>query len=251
MVVIESRKVTRAACETEGRGRQAEEMQANLRSLNREKRAGICALQVLALILATGSASPLSAQFGDDDEFVSDASAIRAGRVAPSWNVRDWINSPPLDLTELLGKVVLLRFFSDNPSSAATLNDFYRSYRDQGLVIVGVYTPQPMPGETDLGMVRRLVVSVGFEFPVGVDPRWETLNRYWLTDADTDMGSASFLIDRKGVIRAVQGRGLYQKNSSNRNARRAYELLHRQIESLLKESGPGADSSGAPAGPAQ
>jgi hypothetical protein len=64
------------------------------------------------------------------------------------------------------------------------------------------------------------------------------------------MGSASFLIDRKGVIRAVQVRGLYDKNSSNRNARRAYETLQRQIETLLKESGPGAESSGAPA-PAQ
>jgi peroxiredoxin len=202
-------------------------------------------------MLAAGSASNVAAQLGDDDEFVSDASAIRAGRVAPSWNVRDWVNSPPLDLGQLQGKVVLVRFFSDNPSSASTLNEFYKNYREQGFAVVGIYTPQPMPAETDLGYVRRLVASLGFEFPVAVDPRWETVNRYWLTEADSDMGSASFLIDRKGVIRAVQMRGLYDKNSSNRNARRAYDLLQRQIETLLKESGPGAESSSAPAGPAQ
>jgi peroxiredoxin len=204
------------------------------------KRVGACALRVLTLILAAAGVSPALAQLGDGDDFVSDASAVRAGRVAPSWNIRDWINSAPIDLGELQGKVVLVRFFSDSPNSAAALNDFYRAYRDQGFVVVGIYTPQPMPAETDLGYVRRLVASLGFEFPVGVDPRWETLNGYWLTEADTDMGSASFLIDRKGVIRAIQGRGLYDKNSPNRNVRRAYETLQRQIETLLKESGPAA-----------
>jgi len=211
---------------------------------------GTYAVQVLALILAMGSLSRLAAQLGDGD-FVSDSAVIRAGRVAPSWNVRDWINSPPLDLEQLQGKVVLMRFFSDSPQGAAALNDFYRAYRQQGFVIVGFYTPQPMPSETDLGYVRRLVAALEFEFPVAVDARWETLNRYWLNEADADMGSASFLLDRKGVIRAVQGRGLYDKNSPNRNVRRAYETLQRQIETLLKESGPGAGSPNPPAGPAQ
>ncbi len=209
------------------------------------------ALALVLLILAAGSASPVAVQFGNNDDFVSDQSAIRAGRVAPSWRVRDWINSPPLDLEQLQGKVVLVQFFSDSAPSAAALNEFYRTYRQQGFVVVGFYAPQPMPGETDVAYVRRLVVSFGFEFPVGVDARWETVNRYWLTEADADMGSASFLIDRKGVIRLIQGRGLFDRNSSNRNVRRVYDTLKRQIEALLKESVPGADPSVAPPGPAQ
>lgn len=204
----------------------------------------------MAFILAVGSASQAQAQFGNDD-FVSDASAIKPGRVAPSWLIRDWINSPPLDLGQLQGKVVLVQFFSDNPLSAAAINEFYRTYREQGFEVVGIYTPQPMPTATDLNYVRRLAVSLGFQFPIGVDASWETVNRYWLTEADADMGSASFLIDRKGVIRLVQGRGLYQKDSRNRDARRAYEGLKQQIEALLQEEAPGGEAPSDPPGTAQ
>jgi len=204
----------------------------------------------MALILAAGSASQARAQFGNDD-FVSDASAIKAGRVAPTWIIRDWINSPPLDLGQFQGKVVLLRFFSDNPLSAAALNEFYGTYRQQGFAVVGIYTPQPMPTATDLDYVRRLAASLGFQFPIGVDSSWETVNRYWLTEADADMGSASFLIDRKGVIRLIQGRGVYEKDSRNRTARREYEGLKRTIEALLQEDAPGGGASSNPPGPAQ
>ena len=205
----------------------------------------------MAFILAAGSASPARAQFGNDD-FVSDAGAIKTGRVAPSWLIHDWINSPPLDLGQLQGKVVLVRFFSDNPLSAAALNEFYRTYRQQGFEVVGIYTPQPTPTAVDLGYVKRLAGSLGFAFPIGVDSRWETVNRYWLTEADADMGSASFLIDRKGVIRLIQGRGLYEKDSRNRNARREYEGLKRLIEALLQEEAPVQEEApGDPPGPAQ
>jgi peroxiredoxin len=204
----------------------------------------------MSFILAAGSAPEAWAQFGNDD-FVSDASAIKTGRVAPSWIIRDWINSPPLDLGQLQGKVVLVRFFSDNPLSAAALNEFYRTYRHQGFEVVGIYTPQPTPTATDLDYVKRLAGSLGFEFPIGVDSQWETVNRYWLTEADADMGSASFLIDRKGVIRLIQGRGLYEKDSRNRNARREYEGLKRLIEALLQEKAPGGEAASDPPGPAQ
>ena len=205
-------------------------------------------LWLWALLLGVSCASNLWAQFGNDS-LVSDRTAIRVGTVAPSWIIRNWINSSPLDIGQLQGKVILVRFFSDNPLSAATLNEFYRTYRDQGLVVVGFYTPQPMPGETDVDGVRRLVSAMGFEFPVGVDARWETVNRYWLAEADADMGAAAFLIDRKGVIRFIQVRGLYEKDSPNRAVRREYETMQRLIEQLLKENVPASEPSSTPPGP--
>jgi len=211
---------------------------------------GVCSLWLAAALLGVAGTGNLAAQFADDS-FASDRNAIRVGAVAPPWIIRNWINSGPLDIGQLQGKVILLRFFSDNPLSAATLNEFYRTYRERGLAVVGIYSPQPMPGETDVDSVRRLVSALGFEFPVGVDPRWETVNRYWLTEADADMGAAAFLIDRKGVIRFIQGRGLYERNSPNRAVRREYETLQRLIEQLLKENAPGSEPSNAPAGPPQ
>lgn len=201
------------------------------------ERIGLRSLWVFALLLGVARAPNLAAQIRDED-FASSSSAIKVGQVAPAWNVRNWINSGPLDISQLRGKVVLLRFFSDSPASAATLNEFYRTYRERGLEVVGVYAPQPMPAETNLEEVRRLVAALEFEFPVGVDSRWETLNRYWLDQAGVQMDAATFLMDRKGVIRSIQSGGQYEKNSPNRAARRAYESLQRQIEQLLKESAP-------------
>ena len=201
------------------------------------KRAGLLGLWVVMLLLGVARAPQLAAQIRDED-FASSSSAIKVGQVAPAWSVRNWINSPPLDIAQLRGKVILLRFFSDNPASAATLNEFYRTYRERGLEVVGFYAPQPMPSVTNHEEVRRLVAASGFELPVGVDSRWETLNRYWLDQADVQMDAAAFVIDRKGVIRSIQPGGQYERNSPNRAARRAYESLQRQIEQLLKESAP-------------
>ena len=156
------------------------------------------------------------------------------GQAAPPWNVEGWVNSQPLDVKQLRGKVVLLRFLDDNPRGAAGLKELYRAHGAQGLAVVGVYAPQPMPAETSLEHVRELASSQGFDFPVGLDSRWETLNRYWLQQANADLAAATFLIDRQGVIRYIQPDGYFEKNSRNRTLRKEYDKLENAIEILLK-----------------
>jgi len=157
-------------------------------------------------------------------------------RLAPAWSVQSWINSPPLDVDQLRGQVVLLRFFNDNPSGASSLKEWFRVYHSQGFVVVGLYAPAPMPAETEPDYVRRLAASLDFQFPVGVDSRWETLNRYWLDRADAAMTAATFLLDRQGKIRHIQPDGQYDKQSRNRTARREHDKLQAAIETLLKET---------------
>ena len=83
--------------------------------------------------------------------------------------------------------------------------------------------------------LQRLASALGFQFPVGLDSRWETLNRYWLNRADADLTAATFLIDRQGIIRYIQPDGMYDGKSSRRSMRKAYEKLQEAVENLLKQ----------------
>jgi peroxiredoxin len=187
------------------------------------------------VMCSTPLQSPLLAQSIAE---LSSRSTEMIGQVAPEWVHRGWINSAPRELAGLRGSVVLLRFFNDNPGAAAGLRELYAAYRDQGLTVVGIYAPSPMPQETDPQHVRRLAIALGFDFPVAMDSRWETVNRYWLNQADAEATAATFLIDRQGIIRYVQPDGQYDKNSTDKSARKKYENLEKQIQLLLKEGAP-------------
>ena len=200
---------------------------------------------MIALALAAWFARPLlRAQFSTAEMAAGADEMI--GKVAPAWVHRGWVNSPPLEIGQLRGKVLLLRFFSDQPLGAAAVREFYATYQPQGLAVVGFYNPEPMPTDTDPAFVRTLADSLGFRFPVGMDSQWETVNRYWLNRADAERGGMTFLIDRKGIIRYIQPDGQYEKDSKNRKAREAYQKLEKQIQSLLQQPLDGPANAGQP-----
>jgi peroxiredoxin len=139
------------------------------------------------------------------------------GTRAPEWNNRVWINSPALKLSQLKGKVVLVRFFMESScpfcrASAPFLNQFFARYKDKGLVVIGMYTPKPTPRETPVETVRQYVTKYGFQFPVALDNDWATLNQFWLNRvSDAEYTSVSFLIDKKGIIRYIHPGGAYSQ----------------------------------------
>jgi peroxiredoxin len=154
------------------------------------------------------------------------------GSRAPEWTNDQWLNSQPLKLSQLRGKVVLLRFFMESNcpmcrASAPYLNDFYSRYKDEGLMVIGMYTPKPYPRKTDVQNVKRFVDDYGFEFPVAVDDDWRTLKSFWLNKvANADFTSVSFLIDRKGIIRYIHSGGAYSEQDGR--------ILKTRIEELLR-----------------
>ena len=193
----------------------------------------IVGIWALRLILFGMSAMLLQAQFTNKELALGSWQMI--DEVAPAWKTQGWVNSKPLDVEDLRDKVVLLRFFNDNPTGATSLNELYRTYREQGLMVVGLYAPTPYPTETELKHLQRLSSALGFQFPVGLDSRWETLNRYWLNRPDADLTATTFLIDRQGIIRYIQPDGMYDGKSSRRSMRKAYEKLQEAVENLLKQ----------------
>jgi len=120
------------------------------------------------------------------------------GTPAPEWNNQQWINSPPLRISDLKGKVILVRFFMDSncPFCRATapyLNEFYNAFKDQGLIVIGMYTPKPSPMDVPIEEVRKYVKDYEFQFPVALDNDWATLNKFWLDRVpNADFTSVSF-----------------------------------------------------------
>lgn len=155
------------------------------------------------------------------------------GTKAPEWNNQKWVNSSPLKLADLSGKVVLVRFFMESGcpmcrASAPYLNDFHQRYNRDGLTVIGMYTPKPTPRKTDVETVARYVRDYGFQFPIAVDDEWHTLNEFWLDRIpDAAYTSVSFLIDRKGIIRYIHPGGAYTKEDAT--------VIRKNIEKLLRE----------------
>ena len=175
----------------------------------------------MAMALASATAKPA----GEGAELI--------GTPAPEWDATEWIGSPPLKLSALRGKVVLVRWFtsSDCPyctASAPALNQLHADYARRGLVVIGMYhhkRPEPLTTEGARGWTREL----GFRFPVAVDRDWRTLNRWWLGARKRAFTSVSFLIDRRGIIRHIHPGGRLALGEPDFTAMRA------KIEELLAD----------------
>lgn len=133
----------------------------------------------------------------------------------PEWTLTDWLNSEPLTLASLRGKVVLVRWWTAPgcpycAASADALNGWWKKYRDRGLVVIGAYhhkADTPLTREHVAQQAKRL----GFPFPIAIDPDWRTLHRWWLDKTERGWTSVTFLIGRDGTIHHIHGGGAYRE----------------------------------------
>jgi thiol-disulfide isomerase/thioredoxin len=139
-----------------------------------------------------------------------DAGSDRIGMTAPSFEFDGWLNSPPLSLEDLKGKVVLVRWWTETcpycASSAPALLALDKTYSDQGLVVIGVYHPKAdRDSPLNIERVERAVAARKLDFPIAIDWDWRngTLKDWWLTGPDRPATSVTFLLDKSGVIQYV------------------------------------------------
>ncbi|ORE89416.1 Redoxin domain protein [Oceanococcus atlanticus] len=137
-----------------------------------------------------------------------------------------WINSPPLSLQDLEGKVVLLEFWTfgchNCVRSIPWVKAMQERYRDDGLRVIGVHTPE-FSYERSASAVRDKVRELAIRHPVMLDndyAYWNAMgNRYW---------PAFYLIDRRGRVRQAWAGEI--RNGSTRGR----EIQH-QLEAILAE----------------
>jgi thiol-disulfide isomerase/thioredoxin len=137
----------------------------------------------------------------------------------------EWINTPPLKAAALRGKVVLIDFWTYTCVNWLRTLPYVRAwaekYRDQGLVVIGVHTPE-FSFESNVTNVLRAVKDMNITYPVAIDSDyviWRAFtNNYW---------PALYFIDTQGRIRHHYfGEG-------------AYDHSEMVIQRLLAEAGAG------------
>ncbi len=173
------------------------------------------------------------------------AGSDRIGLPAPPFAFDAWLNSEPLALEDLRGRVVLVRWWTDTcpfcASSASALRELHRDYEPRGLTLVGVFHPKAGRDDPlDRVRVERVVAQRDFEFPIAVDWDWRngTLRDWWLTGPDRPATSVTFLLDKHGVIRFIHPGMEYHDASGPANHPMCVDDMARirtEIERLLAE----------------
>jgi cytochrome c biogenesis protein CcdA/thiol-disulfide isomerase/thioredoxin len=134
-----------------------------------------------------------------------------------------WLNSPPLTAQALKGKVVLVDFWTYSCINCLRTLPYVKAwaekYRDQGLVVIGVHTPE-FAFERDAGNVTKAMKDLGITYPVAIDNDYKVWrafnNQYW---------PAHYFADAQGRIRYHHfGEGNYAESE-------------RVIQQLLREAG--------------
>ena len=144
------------------------------------------------------------------------------GGKAPDITNETWLNSAPLHLSDLKGKVVMVEFWTFGCYNCRNVEPYvkqwHQKYADKGLVIIGVHSPE-FSYEHDVAKVKQYLQDHDIRFPISIDNDFSTWNRY-----GNRYWPAMYLIDKQGVVRYVRiGEGGYQETE-------------RLIESLLLES---------------
>ncbi|MFM0500816.1 cytochrome c biogenesis protein DipZ [Paraburkholderia caffeinilytica] len=128
------------------------------------------------------------------------AAALPVEGVLPTLNgAVQWLNSPPLTVQDLRGKVVLVDFWTYSCinclRSLPYVKAWAQKYKDQGLVVIGVHAPE-FAFERNIDNVKKAVHDLGVDYPVAIDNNyaiWRALNnQYW---------PAHYFVDGKGQIR--------------------------------------------------
>jgi thiol-disulfide isomerase/thioredoxin len=193
----------------------------NPRTLQMCQRRSSTPIVVLALaaMLATGWASTSRAQL------------LKSSKTAPApelRNVTQWINSEPLTMKKLRGKVVLVHFWTNGCFNCKNNYPHYKAWQERydgkDVVILGIHTPETT-GEREIERIAKQADKYGLKFLIAVDndgANWNAWNnRVWPT---------VYVVDRRGIVRYGWEGELSYKGAPGE------EKVRKLVDELLLES---------------
>jgi thiol-disulfide isomerase/thioredoxin len=130
----------------------------------------------------------------------------------PLVGIDGWLQSDITDLEQLRGKVVILQFWTYGCSNCRAtlpyLQEIYATYRDQGLEIVGVHSPE-FDYERDPDSIQQAAERLGVTWPIALDTHDRS---FWAWQNGTAYWPRTYVIDRDGRIRFDHiGEGAYDE----------------------------------------
>ena len=139
----------------------------------------------------------------------------RSSAPAPEFSeISTWLNTPePVTLSALRGKVVLVDFWTYSCINCVRtlpyITKLYETYKDQGLVVIGVHTPE-FAFEKDKNNVAKALTQYDITYPVALDiesVKWNNYdNQYW---------PAKYLVDQQGnIVYTHFGEGAYTETEN-------------------------------------
>ena len=132
------------------------------------------------------------------------------GKAAPEISGQSWLNSKPVKLQDLRGKVVLVEFWTFGCFNCRNIEPYikawHQKYADKGLVVIGVHSPE-FSYERSVANVQNYIREHSVKYPVVIDNDFRTWNRY-----NNRYWPAVYLIDKGGIIRYLRiGEGGYRQ----------------------------------------
>ena len=153
---------------------------------------------------------------GDFAQCARDSGSTKDCGALPTINASEWMNA----LGQPSGTVTLVDFWSSSCTNCQReipeLERIYEKYKDYGLVVVGVHSPQ-QPHDRDAAVVSGAITKLGITYPVALDPELEAFQTYGATAWPTH-----YIAGADGQLREV-GRGT--------------KGVEEQIRALLAEAG--------------
>ena len=127
------------------------------------------------------------------------------GRKLDRWQLSDWVGSEPLDLADLRGRVVVVRFWTSPgcPFCEKTLPALQKladELRGEPVTFVGAFHGKPARAFSDMKEPAAVAARWGISFPLAMDREWKTLRQWWLGTGHRHATSVTFVIGKSGEI---------------------------------------------------
>ena len=162
------------------------------------------------------------------------------GTQAKEWAVGpEWANSKALRLSDLRGRVVVVRFWTDTcdfcAASLPAMQKLADEFRKEAVTFIGIYHSKPRGSERPWSEAVARAKELGVRFPITYDHMWKTARAWWLEGGHRGATSSSFVIGPDGKIVFVHPGPIFcpRDGCTNAQANADYEAIRAAIQASL------------------